>query len=293
MKKTVSLFLVLIFMFSFVGCAEQGERPYKDLKASDVASVSVTLSPPNKTIQIDDIEKMVSLLRDIVIYEEDNSYSEYMGQGVLFTITMLDGSKQELQAYNPFFVINGTGYKTKYKPCEKLTNYANELLDKAVDVKEYEKTISYAGWSKDDKIYSGCLNFEQMYLSSVKHFPIFKMDTQKDLEDFKSNYGDVLSINHGYNEVPSFEDATAKYGEEFFENNSLFIVYVTANSGSYRFDVDNVYCDSESFRVHIKQTNNPESVTQDMAGWFISVAVNDDIISTCKSFDADLQVLED
>lgn len=289
MKKLHTVFVMMIvFVLSFAGCAEQGQKPYKDLKNFDIVSATVTLSPPNKTIQINDIEKLVSLLNDIVVYEEDNSYGEYMGQGVLFTITMLDGSKQELQADNTFFVINGTGYKTKYRPCEKLTDYANELLDEAVDIKDYKKTISYAGWSENDKIYSGCLNLEQMSLSSVQHFPIFKIETQKDLENFKTNYGGVLSINRGYDEVLSFEDATSEYDEKFFDNNSLFIIYVTANSGSYRFDVDSVYCDGESFRVHIKQTNDPESVTQDMAGWFVTVAVKDDIISTCKSFDADL-----
>ncbi len=290
MKKVISLVLVLLFVFSFSGCSEQSKTPYKDLRASNVASATVTLSPPNKTIQIDDIEKLVSLLRDIVIYEEDNSYGEYYGQGVLFTLTMTDGSTQEARPFGDFFVINGTGYKTKYKPSENLNNYANELFSEAVDIKDYEKTISYAGWSEDDKIYSGCLNFEQMSLNSVKHYPIFKIDTQKDLEDFKSNYGDVLSMNHGYDEVPSFEDATAKYDENFFKSNTLFVVYVTANSGSYRFDVDSVYCDDDSFRVHIKQTNNPEVVTQDMAGWFVTVAVKDDIVSTCRFFDADLYV---
>lgn len=289
MKRLWAVLVAMIILaLSLVGCAERSEKPYKDLKASDIASATVRLSPPNKTIQIEDIEELVSYLNDIVIYEEDNSYGEYMGQGVLFTLTMTDGSKQELQAYSPFFVINGIGYKTKYGPFEKLTNYANELLNQVVNIEEYEKTISYAGWSEDDKIYFGCLNLEQMSLSSVKHFPIFKMDTQKDLEDFKSNYGDVLSINHGYNEVPSFEDATSEYDESFFENNSLFIIYVTANSGSYRFDVDSVYCDDDSFRVHIKQTNNPETVTMDMAGWFVTVAIKDDIISTCSFFDADL-----
>lgn len=290
MKKVISLVLVLIFIFSFSGCSEQSEKPYKDLVASDVASATVTLSPPNKTVQIDDIEKLVSLLRDVVIYEEDNSYGEYYGQGVLFTLTMTDGSTQEARPFGDFFVINGTGYKTKYKPSENLNNYANELFSEAVDIKDYEKTISYAGWSEDDKIYSGCLNFEQMSLNSVKHYPIFKMDTQKDLEDFKSNYGDVLSMTHGYDEIPSFEDATAKYDENFFKSNTLFAVYVTAGSGSYRFDVDSVYCDDDSFRVHIKQTNNPEVVTQDMAGWFVTIAVEDDIISNCRFFDAVLYV---
>ena len=286
MKKIISMVLVFILMFSSAGCGEQSKKPYKDLVASDVASATVTLSPPNKTIQIDNIEKLVSLLRDIVIYEEDNSYSEYYGQSVSFTLTMTDGSEEKARPFGGFFVINGTGYKTKYKPSEKLSNYANELFNRAVNIKDYEKTISYAGWSEEDKIYSGCLNFEQMSLNSVKHFPIFKLHTSKDLQDFKTNYGDVLSMAQAHDEIPSFEDATAKYDESFFESNTLFVVYVTAGSGSYRFNVDSVYCDDDSLRVHIKQTNNPEVVTMDMAGWFVTVALGDDTISTCRFFDA-------
>lgn len=136
MKKIISLVLVLIFTLSFVGCTEQSQKPYKNLKASDIVSATVTLSPPNKTIQIDDIEKLVSLLNDIVIYEKDNSYGEYYGQSVLFTLTMTDGSTQELLEYNPFVVINGTGYKIKYKPCEKINKYANKLLNKELNITE-------------------------------------------------------------------------------------------------------------------------------------------------------------
>lgn len=51
---------------------------------------------------------------------------------------------------------------------------------------------------------------------------------------------------------------------------------------------DNVYCDDDSFRIHIKQTNNPEIYTEDMAGWFITVTVENEIVSTCRFFDADL-----
>jgi hypothetical protein len=31
-------------------------------------------------------------IRDVVIYNEDNSYTEYNGQGVIFTLTMTDGT---------------------------------------------------------------------------------------------------------------------------------------------------------------------------------------------------------
>jgi hypothetical protein len=34
-------------------------------------------------------------------------------------------------AYNPFFIIDAVGYRTKYEPCEKLNSWVNELKYKA------------------------------------------------------------------------------------------------------------------------------------------------------------------
>lgn len=102
------------------------------LEASDIVSATVHLAPPDKTIQVTDIKKLAECLNKVVIYnKEDNSYAEYSGQAVIFTLTMADGSQEEIVAYNPFVVINGTGYKAKYEPCEKLNSYANELLRQA------------------------------------------------------------------------------------------------------------------------------------------------------------------
>ena len=46
---------------------------------------------------------------------------------MVFTLTMADGSTEEIIAYNPFVIINGVGYRTKYEPCEKLSQFANTL----------------------------------------------------------------------------------------------------------------------------------------------------------------------
>lgn len=120
------LIVIGIFVFTF-----SGRKPYRDLEASDIVSATVHLAPPDKTIQVTEIKKLVAYLNEVVIYNEDNSYTEYSGQAVIFTLTMADGSQEEITAYNPFVVINGTGYKTKYEPCEKLNSYANELLGQA------------------------------------------------------------------------------------------------------------------------------------------------------------------
>lgn len=113
----------LVFAF-----ASMGKRPYKKLDASEIFMAAVHLAPPDKTVLIPDIEELAQLLRDVVIYKQDNSYREYSGQGVIFTLTMTDGTQTDVMAYNPFLVIDGVGYKTKYKPCAALSSYANRLL---------------------------------------------------------------------------------------------------------------------------------------------------------------------
>ncbi len=148
--------------------------------------------------------------------------------------------------------------------------------------------VSYANWSEKPEIYMGACNTEKMAVSSVHHLPIFKLDTLEDLEQFKLTYGSILTMDRGYNEIPSFHDTVASYDEAFFEENTLMLVYVTATSGSYRFGVNGISCDAGVFCMHIEQLNHPEAYTDDMAGWFITAAVPDDRIADCTVFDADL-----
>lgn len=130
MKKLIVFALTLVCVLGLASCSETtGEKIYESLSETEISYATVHLIPPDKTIQIEDINELVGLLNDVVIYEEDNSYTEYAGQAVTFTLTMVDGSQIEITAYNPFLVIDGVGYKTEYEPCEALNAYANRLLN--------------------------------------------------------------------------------------------------------------------------------------------------------------------
>ena len=153
---------------------------------------------------------------------------------------------------------------------------------------EFEVTVSYANSTEVSELYAGALNSNKMYQSSIRHLPIYCFDTLNDLEEFKDTFRNVLTMDSGYDEIPSFNDATSKYDNAFFNENSLVLVYVTAGSGSFRFGVQSVGYDEKSFMVHIQQLNNPEVYTMDMAGWFITLAVPDSLIENCSEFDADL-----
>ena len=131
MKKRWLLMAPVCSLLLFTAAAlllAMGKRPYKNLDAAQIASAKVRLSPPDKTVEIEDVSELACRLNDVVIYHQDNSYTEYAGQAAAFTLTMTDGTQTEITAYSPFLVIDGVGYKTKHEPCEALSRYANELL---------------------------------------------------------------------------------------------------------------------------------------------------------------------
>ena len=165
--------------------------------------------------------------------------------------------------------------------------------EQSPNMKEFDDTVSYAGWAPKSEIVSMALNTQKTAVSSVQHLPVYKFDTLKNLEQFKLAFQEILTMERGYDEVPSFNDATADYDETFFEENTLMLVYVDANSGTYRFGVDRVFCDGNSFCIHVEQTNDPQVVTDDMAGWFVTVAVPDSMVANCTEFDADLNNTDD
>ena len=107
-----------------------GRRPFRELRAGDIAGASVWLGPPDVTLELDagEIETLAELLRDVRVTRPDQSYTEYAGQTVLFTLTMTDGAVTRVTAFNPFLIIDGTGWRTAYEPCEALNRFANELL---------------------------------------------------------------------------------------------------------------------------------------------------------------------
>ena len=157
---------------------------------------------------------------------------------------------------------------------------------------EFETAVAYANWTDSDEIYFGALNRDKMVRSNIRHLPVYKFDTLAELEQFKTAFDGVLAMDYGYDEVPSFADVTGGCDEAFFAENTLMLVYVSAGSGTYRFAVSSVYCDETALCVHVAQTNHPEVVTDDMAGWFLTVAVPDSMVATCTDFDADLDAPE-
>ena len=148
--------------------------------------------------------------------------------------------------------------------------------------------VAYANWSDDPSIREGALNCDALQNESG-HLPIFKLNTLEDLTLFKQTYAGVLTMDRGWNDVDSFDEAIkqAQWNQaSFFAKNTLFVVYVPTNSGSYRFGVQDISLFDGAMCVYVTQLNHPEVVTDDMSGWFILIEVADAELRDCSSFDA-------
>lgn len=132
MKKVVMLLAMGIILLgtSLFGSVE-GKRPFEQLSEEDIEEVQLIVTPPGVETGLSEmeIEELVGILRDVRIYQEDNSYEEYTGQGVMFEISLDSGEKFEVVAYNPFLIINGIGYRTEYGPCQELNSLGNDVVD--------------------------------------------------------------------------------------------------------------------------------------------------------------------
>lgn len=158
--------------------------------------------------------------------------------------------------------------------------------DERSDLKEVCK-VAYANWTDDSRVFS-CLNAEKLAAGAERHLPVYRIDTEGDLDLFREKFGDVLTLDQGYGEVPSFNDAVCVYDESFFARRSLILAYVAASSGSLRFDVRDVIRDGSSLCLYAVQTNDPEVCTADMAGWFVMAEVRDEDLENVADYDARL-----
>ena len=96
-KLILALTIIILTVLAIFGLYPfLGKKPFANINEADISSASVQLMPPNKTIQITQLSKLADVLKDIVIYNKDDSYKEwkispkvkaivsYVGLGILF-----------------------------------------------------------------------------------------------------------------------------------------------------------------------------------------------------------------
>ncbi len=155
-------------------------------------------------------------------------------------------------------------------------------------------TDAYCGYyhSDDHLIYSDSLNHAKPWYSidsgDLPRLPLYKFDSKEALDTFKTKFSDGFqSYGERWYKGPTFISKIGKYGDDWFEENTLLFVFVEASSGSFRYGLDR-YAVNESGNcvLYIRQTNDPEGYTCDMSGWFVLVEMPRSVAERFTGFDA-------
>ena len=119
-------------------------------------------------------------------------------------------------------------------------------------------------------------------ISSIQFLPLVVIENNEQLDNFTEG----TSEQFGYDEyLKEYYDIIAKYDEKYFEDNALFITYVSEGSGSVRHEVPRIYRKDGYVRVFVSRIV-PEIGTCDMAGWLGFVEVKKEDIKDTAEFDA-------
>lgn len=151
----------------------------------------------------------------------------------------------------------------------------------------YEWDLAYAahGIGDDELFWDNALNADNSEKGGAQHLPIFKFESAEEFEDFKTGVLSGFYLNEGHNDVPSLKSITSECDEEFFKENTLFLIYVPATSGSVRHKVSEVTAEDGVFTAEIT-ADSPPAVTMDLVSWFLTVKANKDYVSGCTEFNA-------
>ena len=229
----------------------------------------------------------------IPLHLKDGGTVKY--QAVLYSISDVHrlASTEDDVAYEDGIIVEVLGFEVynnvKKAPAQEEpetdTPPAEEpSVDTHLTVGDFE--LSYASVPVSNKIHRDALNSEKLADSSARHLPIYKLDDPEALESFKADFADELTMDSGYDEVPSFNEVTKKYTGGFFEDNCVFLIYVDATNSTHRYALDGINIDGEYCCIHIKETTGAEAVDDSLAGWFVTVAVTRDSVPECTELDA-------
>lgn len=152
-------------------------------------------------------------------------------------------------------------------------------------------TLSQVNVHEGTQLYMDALNRNKMYISSVQHLPLYKIESTAELEGFVQRYGGEIDFSYksSPSDAPSFTDATAKYDDAFFAENALFAVYIFAPQCDNEYKLASSHFSKEGSAFHIvtEKQGQLEAILQ----YMMLIEVNREAIEGCKVFDATLDAV--
>lgn len=127
----IAAIVLAVVLIVSVGLSVIGRRPFENMKAEEIQSISIHLWPPNETRELsqDEIDELVGLLQQVKIYNPSWLHLASGGQSNIMTITYQDGKVQEVNQFGSTLIIDGQGYRAEYEPNEAINQFANKLFN--------------------------------------------------------------------------------------------------------------------------------------------------------------------
>ena len=113
---------------------------------------------------------------------------------------------------------------------------------------------------------------------------VYKFDTREELDSFKSEYDDLFHFKNP--SACGFNEATVKYDDAFFENNTLIVIYLESPSYADEYTVGEIYNDLSTVRIQVVLTDL--GWDQGMGGKFITVAMPDAMMKNVNTYIAEI-----
>ena len=134
MKRKILIIAAIILAVALImtiGTWGIGRKPFKNLNAVDIQSISIHLWPPNESLDLTEAEivELVGLLQQVEIHHPTWMHHASGGQSNVMTITFQDGSVKEVNQFGSILIIDSMGYRAKYEPNEAINQFANKLFN--------------------------------------------------------------------------------------------------------------------------------------------------------------------
>ena len=128
---TIAAIILAVALIMTIGTWVIGRKPFKNLNAVDIQSISIHLWPPNESLDLTEAEivELVGLLQQVEIHHPTWMHHASGGQSNVMTITFQDGSVKEVNEFGSILIIDGMGYRAEYEPNEAINQFANELFN--------------------------------------------------------------------------------------------------------------------------------------------------------------------
>ena len=188
----------------------------------------------------------------------------------------------------------GESADTKYDGAYPVITFTMPARDSVIYTTQngnigFDSVFSCSRWDAHIAIRNSALNASKLNDSNYfRTLPIHKFDTLSELEKFKCDFGGEDGFIFDCDDVPSFNDATEKYDENFFEKCTLMLVHIESTSSSYRYGFKGMTIDGNHLSVHVARTNHPYGSNDDAVNRFVTIAVPKSMLANITEFDADL-----